>query len=103
MADENPMAHRDVPDLPADIDPDVEDQALVLDRLLVHWPTQLQESDLRRELQLGEDDFDHRDRVDRAVVQLQWAGLALRSGAVVVPTRASLHFHMLNAESTVDL
>jgi len=48
-------------------DDDLHDQALVLDRLLIHWPTQLQEADLQRELELGDDDFDHRDRVDRAV------------------------------------
>jgi len=51
-------------------DDDLHDQALVLDRLLIHWPTQLQEADLQRELELGDDDFDHRDRVDRAVAQL---------------------------------
>jgi hypothetical protein len=35
-------------------------EALVLDRLLACWPVQLQESDLQRELALGEDRFDHR-------------------------------------------
>jgi len=87
----------------ASADEDLHDQALVLDRLLVHWPAQLQEADLQRELQLGEDEFDHRDRIDRAVVQLHWAGLALRSGAVVLPTRAALHFHLLSSETPVDL
>ena len=84
-------------------DDDLHDQALVLDRLLVHWPTQLQEADLQRELQLGVDEFDHRDRINRAVVSLHWAGLALRSGAVVLPTRAALHFHLLSNETPVDL
>ena len=84
-------------------DDDLHDQALVLDRLLVHWPTQLQEADLQRELQLGDDEFDHRDRIDRAVVSLHWAGLALRSGAIVLPTRAALHFHLLSNETPVDL
>jgi len=98
MADENPTAHG-----ATTADDDLHDQALVLDRLLVHWPTQLQEADLQRELQLGEDEFDHRDRIDRAVVQLHWAGLALRSGAIVLPTRAALHFHLLSSETPVDL
>jgi hypothetical protein len=98
MADQNPMAHSATP-----ADEDLQDQALVLDRLLVHWPTHLQEVDLQRELQLGEDDFDYRDRVDRAVVQLHWAGLALRSGPVVIPTRAALHYHLLSDGTTVDL
>jgi hypothetical protein len=102
MADENPMAHCAIPDPPSDQD-DLNDQALVLDRLLVHWPTPLQEADLQRELQLGEDEFDHRDRVDRAVVQLHWAGLALRSGAIVLPTRTALHYHRLSDGSSVDL
>ena len=98
MADQNPMAHG------ADnADEDLQDQALVLDRLLVHWPTHLQEADLQRELQLGDDDFDHRDRVDRAVVHLHWAGLALRSGPVVIPTRAALHFHELSNCGAADL
>ncbi len=103
MADENPTAHRAIPDTPSNAEADLEDQALVLDRLLVQWPTQLQESDLRRELQLGDGEFDHRDRVVRAVVQLHWAGLALHSGLVVVPTRAALHFHVLSSETAVDL
>jgi hypothetical protein len=103
MANENPMAPRAISDPPSDIDPGLEDQALVLNRLLVHWPIQLQESDLQRELRLGDGDFDHRDRIDQAVVQLHWAGLALRSGAVVMPTRAALHFHLLGDKTTVDL
>jgi hypothetical protein len=98
MADENPTAHGAMP-----ADEDLQDQALVLDRLLVHWPTQLQEADLRRELQLGEQAFDQRDRIDRAVVQLYWAGLALRSGETVIPTRAALHFHVLSHQASVDL
>ncbi|HEY1855422.1 MAG TPA: hypothetical protein VGG40_12635 [Solirubrobacterales bacterium] len=103
MADENPTAHGAIPDPPSNADQDLEDQALVLDGLLVHWPTHLQDSDLQRELRLGDDEFEQRDRIDRAVVQLHWAGLALRSGAVVLPTRAALHFHTLSAETSVDL
>ena len=58
MADQNPMAHH------ADAaDEDLQDQALVLDRLLVHSPTHMQVSDLQRELQLGDDDFGRRDCV----------------------------------------
>lgn len=103
MADENPTAHRAIPDPPSNVDGELEDQALVLDRLLAHWPTQLQESDLRRELQLGDDEFSQRDRIDRAVVQLYWAGLALRCGPVVIPTRAALHVYQLIDETSVSL
>ena len=98
MANQNPMAHSATP-----AGDDLQDQALVLDRLLVHWPTHLQEADLQRELQLGDDDFDHRDRVDRAVVSLHWGGLALRSGPVVIPTRAALHYHELSGCGAADL
>lgn len=98
MANQNPMAHG------ADnADEDLQDQALVLDRLLVHWPTHLQEADLQRELELGSDDFDHRDRIDRAVVSLHWAGLALRSGPVVIPTRAAIHYYELSHSGGADL
>jgi hypothetical protein len=98
MADKNPMAR-----CASGADEDLQDQALVLNRLLVHWPTHLQEADLQRELQLGENEFDHRDRVDRAIVQLHWAGLALRSGPVVIPTRAALHYHALSDSGAADL
>lgn len=85
------------------VDDALQDQALVLDRLLVHWPTHLQEDDIQRELQLGGDDFDRRDRIDHAVAQLHWAGLALRSGPVVIPTRAALHYRQLSSCAAADL
>lgn len=104
MSCKNPTADR-----PADKPPtrfgqrDLEDEALVLDRLLAHWPTHLQESDLQRELQLLGDEFQQRDRVERAVHHLYWAGLVIRCGPGVVPTRAALHYHLLNDETTIDL
>ncbi|MGD9736392.1 MAG: hypothetical protein AB7V58_12435 [Solirubrobacterales bacterium] len=85
------------------VDGDLRDQALVLDRLLVHWPVQLQEADLLRELRLGEDEFEQRDRVDRAVVELEGAGLVARCGSVVLPTRAALHYRALSDGTPVDL
>ena len=92
------MAHR------ADAaDEDLQDQALVLDRLPAHNPTHMQVSDLQRELQLGEDEFDRRDRVDQAITQLKWAGLALCCGSAFMPTRAALHYRLLSDETTVDL
>jgi len=78
------------------VERDLRDKALVLDRLLVQWPVPLQDSDLLRELELGEDEFEHRDRVDRAVFELCGAGLVVRSGSVVVPTRAALHYRVLS-------
>jgi hypothetical protein len=84
-------------------DEDLQDEALVLDRLLVHWPTHLQEPDLQRELQAQGSEFQQRDRVERAVHHLWWAGLVLRCGQAVVPTRAALHYHLLSDETTIDL
>ena len=98
MADQNPMAHCAEP-----ADEDLQDQALVLDRLLIHWPIHLQAVDLQRELQLGDGDFERRDRVDRALMQLHWAGLALRSAPVVILTRAALHYHQLSGCGAADL
>jgi hypothetical protein len=103
MAEKNPTAQG------ADSAPtgaekqELHDEALILDRLLIHFPTQLQESDLQRELELGDDEFDHRDRVERAVDQLRWAGLVVRSGPLVLPTRSALQFHLLNEQTMVDL
>lgn len=103
MADQNPTAPDAAAAPPSTVDQDLEDQALVLDRLLIHWPSQLQESDLLREVQFEGDDFNRRDRVERAVHQLYGAGLAVRSGPMVVPTRAALHYRVLSDETSVDL
>ena len=75
----------------------------VLDGLLTHWPTHLQESDLQRELQLKGDEFSQRDRVARAVHDLYWAGLALRCESVVIPTRAALYYNRLSDCTTFEL
>src|SRR5690349_4320717 len=98
MADQSPAALCE-----SAVDRDLRDQALVLDRLLVQWPVPLQESDLLRELELGEDEFEQRDRIGRAVFELCGAGLVMRSGSVVVPTRAALHYRVLGERTPVDL
>ncbi|HEY1855585.1 MAG TPA: hypothetical protein VGG40_13460 [Solirubrobacterales bacterium] len=82
---------------------DLEDEALVLDRVLAHWPTHLQDSDLCRELQIDAAEFGERDRIERAVHHLCWAGLVIRCGLAVVPTRAALHYHLLSDQTLVDL
>lgn len=84
------------------VDGDLRDQALVLDRLLVQWPVPLGESDLVRELELGEGEFEQRDRLERALFELSGAGLVMRSGSVVLPTRAALHYRGLSGTG-VDL
>jgi len=103
MAEKNPKAQDpDVVPTTAETQ-ELNDEALILDRLLVKWPVHLQESDLQRELKLGDDEFDHRDRVERAVEQLDWAGLVVRCGPVVIPTRSALQYHLLSDQTTVDL
>jgi hypothetical protein len=103
MADENPK-HPDATKAETDVErEDLEDEASVLDRLVTHWPTHLQESDIAREMGLDYKDFGGRDRIDRAVVQLYWGGLALCCGEVVIPTRAALHYHRLSDRTTIEL
>jgi hypothetical protein len=103
MAEKNPMAQSAESEPAAAEKQELHDEALVLDQLLVHHPIHLQESDLQRELELGDDKFDHRDRVERAVDQLHWAGVALRCGPLVIPTRSALQYHLLSDQTTVDL
>lgn len=104
MANENPMGDCGAADHTGALDQqDLEDEALVLDRLLVHWPTHLQDSDLCRELQVDATKFGERDRIERAVHHLYWAGLVIRCGPGIVPTRAVLHYHLLSDRTLVDL
>jgi hypothetical protein len=103
MAEKNPMAVGAGPALSAAEIQELNDEALVLDRLLVHWPIAQQESDIQRELSLGEDHFDRGDRVERAVEELRGAGLALRCGPIVIPTRAAFHYRLLSEQATIDL
>jgi hypothetical protein len=103
MAEKNPTGDSAESVPTASEKQELTDEALVLDRLLVQWPVHLQESDLQRELQLGADQFEHRDRVDRAVQQLCWAGLVVRCGLIAIPTRSALQYHLLSEQTNVDL
>jgi hypothetical protein len=69
---------------------DLRDQTAVLDLILSNWPTHLTVGDLRREI--GASDFAERDRIDRAVRDLNAAGLTFDGCGAVLPTRAALHF-----------
>jgi hypothetical protein len=104
MADENPTGDCGVAEHETPLgQQDLEDEALVLDRLLVHWPTHPQDSDLCRELQVDAMKFGERDRIERAVHHLYWAGLVIHCGQGIVPTRAALHYHLLSDRTLVDL
>ena len=82
MAEQNPMARWRRSEPTAAEKQELHDEALVLDRLLVHFPTHLQESDLQRELQLGEDASTTATGSNERSNQLHWAGPrpALRPG-----------------------
>jgi hypothetical protein len=78
---------------PAEVDAAVE--AVVLRQLLVLHPIQLTLGELVRELAGQPESFALKDAVERAVRELIAAGLAHRSGDVVLPSRAALRFDEL--------
>lgn len=57
-------------------------------------PTTLRLSDLIRDLSDPED-FNERDRLERAVRELIKGGLVFRSGGAVLPTRSALYAYEL--------
>lgn len=70
-------------------------EATVLRQLLALYPVQLTLDELVREI-VGEDSgFALTDAVERAVRDLTAAGLAHRSGEVVLPSRAALRLDEL--------
>lgn len=65
-------------------------EAAVLRQLLALHPIQLTLGELVREIAGESGDFALKDAVERAVRELTAAGLAHRSGDVVLPSRAAL-------------
>jgi hypothetical protein len=72
---------------------DLHDQGVVLLHLLSIYPTQPRLQELIRELTDGSEDFAERDRIERAVRELNGAGLLFRCEGLVLPTRAALRFN----------
>ena len=70
-------------------------EAAVLQQLLALHPIQLSLGDLTREVAGESGDFALSDAVERAVRELAAAGLALRNGEVILPSRAALRFDEL--------
>ncbi len=70
-------------------------EGAVLRQLLALHPIQLTLAELIREIVGESTDFAQIDAVKRAVRQLTAAGLANRSGDVVLPSRAALRFYEL--------
>jgi predicted transcriptional regulator len=97
MADQNPTGGDRTPppsDSPAREDAKVE--AAVLGLLLAEYPAQLTFDELSLALALGErSDFRHRDAIERAVRELEGAGLVNRSRVSLAPSRAALRFAAL--------
>ncbi len=74
---------------------DAQDQAAVMTLLLVEHPAQLTRAEIERELApAGE--FGETDAVARAIRDLAAVGLVNRTGDLVLPSRAALHFDRLD-------
>lgn len=63
--------------------------------ILDAYPSQLRMSDVLRELVEDLEDYEARDRIERAARDLIGAGLLFRCEAMVLPTRAALHVDQL--------
>ncbi len=70
-------------------------QSAVLSLVLALHHDQLTLVELIREMVIDPENFAERDAVERAVRDLVGAGLLRRSGELVLPTRAAVHFHRL--------
>jgi hypothetical protein len=74
---------------------DVVVETAVLQQLLFLHPAQLSLEELLRELAGEEREFGERDAVERAVRDLEAAGLLHRSGELLGPSRAARRFDEL--------
>ena len=74
---------------------DAKTERIVLMVVLAHHPTHLTMPELAAEVCEDPDDFAEGDALARAVRDLGAAGLVRMNGALVMPTRAALHFDRL--------
>lgn len=77
---------------------DLQDERAVFIHVVETHPTTLKLSDLTRELGDPED-FQERDRIERAVRELVKGGLLFRAECGVLPTRAALRAYELLIEA----
>ncbi|MGN6664183.1 MAG: hypothetical protein ACTHK6_08285 [Solirubrobacterales bacterium] len=77
---------------------DQRDERAVLVHVVETHPTTLKLSDLIRELSDPED-FQERDRIERAARELVKGGLLFKSDGAVLPTRAALRAYELFVEA----
>ena len=83
-------------DLSDHLDQDVRDQRVVLAFVLDEHPDQLTIPELCRALYAHPGDFASDDAVERAIRDLDGAGLLSCAGGIVRPTRAALCFARLD-------
>jgi hypothetical protein len=88
-------AMEDMNEIRNPVEEDTTIEAAVLRQLLALHPIQLTIGELVREIGGESGDFASKDAVERAVRELTAAGLAHRSGDVVLPSRAALRFEEL--------
>lgn len=74
---------------------DAKFEAAVLGQLLALHPVQLTLDELLLAVAVDPGDFTQRDAVERAVRELQAAGLLRQSGELILPSRAALRFDEL--------
>jgi hypothetical protein len=77
---------------------DAQDQRAVLAFVLEEHPTQLTIPELCRALYAHPGDFKSNDAAERAIRDLDGAGLLSCRGGVVMPTRAALYFDRLEMD-----
>ena len=97
MADQNPTRCT-LGDRFDGIPRDERDQAIVLSFVLDEHPTHLTVPELCRALYAHPGDFEANDAVERAIRDLDGAGLLSCPGGVVTPTRAALYFDGLEMD-----
>lgn len=74
---------------------DDRDQAAVLREVLFIYPEVLTHDELARQLTFVSDAFGQRDRIERAVRDLNGVGLLHQVGPLVLPTRTAVVFNRL--------
>ena len=97
MADENPTRCT-LSDRSDAIPRDERDQAIVLAFVLDEHPTHLTIPELCRALYAHPGDFEANDAVERAIRDLDGAGLLSCRDGVVAPTRATICFNRLETD-----
>lgn len=83
-------------DEPTPAEEDKRTERIVLMRVLTLHPTHLTMPELAAEVLEDPNNFAEGDALARAVRDLGVAGLVRMNGAVVMPTRAAVHFDSLN-------